>query len=63
MARILFLFIRVTLVLLNPDLSFLENTVDPEKPADLGSTLISVLIENIFLQLECWMPTEEECKS
>ena len=45
-------------LMLNPDLSFFENTVDPDQLASdeaiwSGSTLLSTWIENTCLQLEC----------
>ena len=49
-----FLEMILTLVLLNPDLSVFENSVDPDQLASdeaswLGSTLFSTLLVNICL--------------
>ena len=48
------------LFLLNANLSFIENTVDPDQLASdqagcSGSTQFSILIDNICLQMECCM--------
>ena len=51
--------------MLNLNLSFSENTVDPDHLASTeairsGSTLFSTLIENTYLKLEC---CREQCST
>ena len=53
-----FILHTLTLVLLNPDLSFFENDVDSDQLVSVeaicsGSTTFSTRIENTCLQLEC----------
>ena len=52
------IYIYFDLILLNLNLSLIENTVDPDQLASdkaicSGSTLFSTLIGNTYLQLEC----------